>query len=183
MSNYITTFSKIKFTPANPRIEDIKIEDIAHSLTFMCRANGHVKTFFSVAQHAINCANEAKAKGYGERLQLACLIHDGSEAYLSDITRPFKKSLPEYLKFEDVLQEQIYLKFLGGTLTAEETAAIYEIDNIMLYYEMIELMDYTVYETAPDVACKPCLKERGFREVEREFLTIFNELCKLLGFM
>jgi len=176
MGDYITTFSKIKFTPASPRIEDIKIEDIAHSLTFMCRANGHVRTFFSVAQHAINCAAEAKAKGYDKRLQLACLIHDGSEAYLSDITRPFKKSLPEYLKFEDVLQGKIYRKFLGGTPTPEESAAIYEIDNIMLYYEMIDLMDYVVFDVAPELVSEPCFIERDFREVERQFLEMFDEL-------
>jgi len=176
MSDYITTYSKIKFTPAAPRIEDIVIEDIAHSLTFMCRANGHVRTFFSVAQHAINAALEAKARGWSKRLQLACLIHDGSEAYLSDITRPFKKSLPEYLKFEDVLQDKIYKKFLGDTLTAEETALIYEIDNVMLYYEMIELMTHKVYDEPPYVACPPCLAERDFREVEKQFLQIFGEL-------
>ncbi|MCL2838813.1 MAG: phosphohydrolase [Oscillospiraceae bacterium] len=179
MSDYITTFSNIKFTPATPRIEDIKIEDIAHSLAHMCRGNGHVKTFFSVAQHSINCAIEAKARGYGERLQLACLLHDGSEAYLGDITRPFKKSLPEYLKFEEVLQEKIYHKFLGDVaLTPEENAAIYEIDNVMLYYEMIELMDYKVYDKAPDLVSEPQFGLRDFIQVEQEFLETFKKLTK-----
>ena len=178
MSDYITTYSHVKFTPANPRTEDIKIEDIAHSLTHLCRGNGHVKTFFSVAQHAINAAKEAKAKGYDKRLQLACLLHDGSEAYLGDITRPFKKSLPDYLKFEEILQDKIYFKFLGSDLTAEETTLIYEIDNIMLYYEMIELMTHKVYDEPPEILSEPNFDERSFREVESEFLKIFNELTK-----
>jgi len=176
MADYITTYSHIKFTPANPKTEDIEIKDIAHSLTHLCRGNGHVKTFFSVAQHAINAAKEAKAKGYSERLQLACLLHDGSEAYLGDITRPFKRSLPDYLKFEEVLQNKIYAKFLGDLPTAEETTLIYEIDNIMLYYEMIELMTHKVYDEPPELLSKPNFDELPFRDVENEFLSLFNEL-------
>jgi len=178
MSDYITTYSHVKFTPANPKTADILIEDIAHSLTHLCRGNGHVKTFFSVAQHAINAAKEAKAKGCNRRIQLACLLHDGSEAYLGDITRPFKKSLPDYLKFEEILQDKIYLKFLGSELTAEETSLIYEIDNIMLYYEMVELMTHKVYDEPPGKASEPNFDERKFCDVESEFLTIFEELTK-----
>jgi 5'-deoxynucleotidase YfbR-like HD superfamily hydrolase len=41
---------------------------------------------------------EAAARGYSERVQLACLLHDASEAYLSDVTRPVKQELPKYLE-------------------------------------------------------------------------------------
>ena len=51
MSDYILTYSKIKFYPLEPIKEDIKIEDIAHSLSLMTRANGHSRQFYSVAQH------------------------------------------------------------------------------------------------------------------------------------
>ncbi len=99
----ITTYSGIHFTPASPRPEDISIYDIAHALSLLCRANGHFHEFFSVAAHAINCAEEAKARGYSPRVCLACLLHDASEAYLSDITRPVKAILPIYLEIEAVL--------------------------------------------------------------------------------
>lgn len=39
---------------------DIKIEDIAHSVSLTTRANGHFKHFYSVARHAVNCNKEAK---------------------------------------------------------------------------------------------------------------------------
>ena len=45
MSDYILTYSKIKFYPLEPVMEDIKIEDIAHSLSLMTRANGHFRPF------------------------------------------------------------------------------------------------------------------------------------------
>ena len=68
----IMTHSKKMFDPLHPNVELIDIEDIAHSLSMLCRANGHFRTFYSVCQHSINCMKEAKARGYSERVQLAC---------------------------------------------------------------------------------------------------------------
>jgi hypothetical protein len=97
MSDYILTYTKTKFYPLQPIAADIKIEGIAHSLSLMTRANGHFKHFYSVAQHAINCYKEAKIRGYSERVQLGCLLHDASGSYISDLTRPVKGHLTEYL--------------------------------------------------------------------------------------
>jgi hypothetical protein len=100
--DFIITFSKQKFSPLQAKAEEIDIIDIAHALSLLCRANGHIRHFYSVAQHSLNCAMEAKARGLSEEIQLACLLHDASEAYISDITRPIKRSLPQYLEFEEV---------------------------------------------------------------------------------
>ena len=61
MKGCITTFSKVRFNVLNPEQGDILIEDIAHALSLMTRANGHFSEFFSVAQHSIHCAKEAIA--------------------------------------------------------------------------------------------------------------------------
>ena len=98
--SYITTYTGKHFDPANPDSELIDICDVAHALSLTCRGNGHVKTFFSVGQHCINCALEAEARGYSRRLVLACLLHDASEAYMSDVPRPFKPFLPQYQEAE-----------------------------------------------------------------------------------
>jgi 5'-deoxynucleotidase YfbR-like HD superfamily hydrolase len=71
--------------PRCASLDQIDERDIAHALSLVCRANGHFPHFFSVAQHSINCMKEAAARGYSTRVQLGCLLHDGSEAYLSDI--------------------------------------------------------------------------------------------------
>lgn len=94
MADYITTYTGDHFDPTLPEAEHLHIEDIAHALSLICRGNGHVKTFFSVGSHCINCAKEAAARGYSGRLVLACLLHDASEAYLSDVPRPFKNIFP-----------------------------------------------------------------------------------------
>ena len=90
---HITTFSKVQMNPLCPKQEEIRIEDIAHAQSLMTRANGHFPEFYSVGQHSIACAREAIARNYSSRVVLACLLHDGSEAYLSDITRPVKGEL------------------------------------------------------------------------------------------
>ena len=53
MSEYITTYTGQHFEPTNPNPELIRIEDIAHALSMICRGNGHVKTFWSEGQHFI----------------------------------------------------------------------------------------------------------------------------------
>ena len=51
----ILTFTKKMFNPLQPDVELIDIRDIAHALSFLCRANGHFATFHSVAQHSLEC--------------------------------------------------------------------------------------------------------------------------------
>ena len=100
MSDYITTYTGKHIDPVHPISDLICIEDIAHALSLICRGNGQVKTFFSVGQHCINCAREALARGYSSRIAFACLLHDASECYLSDVPRPFKKTLTGYKEQE-----------------------------------------------------------------------------------
>jgi len=176
----ITTYTGEDFTPFAPDINQIKIEDIAHALSLICRANGHFTHFYSVAQHCVNCAAEAKARGLSIRLQKACLLHDGSEAYLSDITRPLKRQLDRYLEFEKALQDMIYTKFLGSPLSGEECAAVCQVDNDMLAWEFNALMEKKVFNRLPEISGNPSFKFRGFTEVENEFLEIYAGAKHLL---
>ena len=95
MSEFITTYTGKHFKQTAPTPELINIPDIAHALSLICRGIGHVKTFWSVGQHCICCANEAAARGLSDRMVLAGVLHDAREGYLSDVQSPFKKTLPE----------------------------------------------------------------------------------------
>lgn len=175
---HIVTYTGQCFSPLEPDTEHITIEDIAHSLSLLCRANGHIDRFFSIAQHCINCANEAKARNYTARVQLACLIHDGSEAYISDITRPVKHYLEQYRVIEERLQNTIYEKFLGDALSDDEFRLIDEIDGYMLVCEFDVLSHnkhlIASYKTPlPKLYSEPSFKTRDFREVETEFLKVY----------
>lgn len=137
----MNTFSGIDFYPLDPKIEEIKTEDIAHALSLICRANGHSRHFYSVAQHSLNCALEAKKRNYSRRIQLGCLLHDGSEAYISDIIRPVKSKLTDYHTIEDNLQNVIYEAYGLGDLTKDEQRDIAAIDDAMLAYELKVLLN------------------------------------------
>ena len=138
--SYITTVTGIHFYPLNPNPKDIVIEDIAHALSIICRANGHFRHFYSVAQHCIACAKEAIERGYSPEVILGCLLHDASEAYLCDVTRPVKKHIPQYLQAEEKLQEVIWKRFIGRELTDAEKKLIFEIDDDILSMEFHLLM-------------------------------------------
>ncbi len=176
MSDYILTYSKTKFYPLEPIKEDINIIDIAHALSLMTRANGHFKHFFSVAQHCVSCCIEAKQRGYSQRVQLGCLLHDASESYISDLTRPVKKNLSEYFNIEAKLQRIIYDRFGLGDLTEAEKLQISEVDDALLYCEFKELMEVQVTATVPKMAMVHDFAQRDFISVEREFISCFNNL-------
>ncbi|NDL67243.1 phosphohydrolase [Anaerotalea alkaliphila] len=174
MADYILTYTKTKFHPLDPVEEDIHIEDIAHSLSLMTRANGHFRHFYSVAQHSINCWREAASRGHSDRVRLGCLLHDASESYLSDITRPVKRNLHAYGPMEERLQKAVYRRFGIGDLTEEELGRIREIDDALLYHEFQELMEVAVMEVMPVHSRELDFSQRDFGSVEKEFLSAFR---------
>lgn len=133
---WIQTHNGISFTPLNPKLKDIKIEDIAHALGHICRFCGHSKVFYSVAEHSVLCAEQAP-----DRLKLATLLHDASEAYIADISRPIKPFLTNYKDIEDVLTKAINKAF-NIELSEEDEAIIKNIDMRMLATEATQLLEY-----------------------------------------
>lgn len=176
MSDYITTYTGKYFDPLHPQAELICIEDIAHALSLICRGNGHVKSFFSVGQHCIFCAREAIERKYSNRLALAALLHDASECYMSDVPRPFKKSLHDYQKQEDKLLDIIYTKYLGSTLSSVEEQQLKSIDNDLLWYDLKYLLGETSTEQQPKLHISVDYTVRAFKETEDEYLNLFKKL-------
>ncbi|MDO4943501.1 MAG: hypothetical protein Q4E73_11820 [Lachnospiraceae bacterium] len=173
MSEYITTYTGKHIYPTDPVPEFIDIVDIAHALSLICRGNGQVKTFYSVGQHCIQCAKEAQARGLSNRTILACLLHDASECYLSDVPRPFKKTLKGYKRQEEKILNIIYQKFLGAMLTEEEQMQLKEIDDALLWYDLENLLDEAQYGEAPKLRTELNYDVRSFESVEKEYLELF----------
>lgn len=105
---WIQTFTGRVFPILNPTPEDIDARDIAHALSLQCRFTGHVREFYSVAEHCVRCAIHAPTE-----LALQALLHDAQEAYISDISRPLKRSgmLDGYMVVEDRIWKAVALKF------------------------------------------------------------------------
>lgn len=174
----IMTYTGTMFDPLNPKPDQIDSRDIAHALSMLCRANGHFKTFYSVGQHCVNCMQEAAARGYSRKVQLACLLHDASEAYLSDVTRPVKHELPQYLEIEKPLQEAIWNKYLPEPMTPEERKQVQDIDDAMLYHEFLALMGTRLADTQPILHAKPEFDFVGFPYWETRYLQSLSLLTK-----
>ena len=181
MSDCITTYTGRHIDPVNPDPDMICIEDIAHALSLICRGNGHVQTFFSVGQHCINYAREALARGCSDRMALACLLHDASECYLSDVPRPFKKTLAGYKRQEESLLNLIYEKYLGNLLTQEEKKQLKEIDDDMLWFDLTYLLNETQTTKKPLVHISIDYKVPPFEYTEKEYLELFHFLTQKAG--
>ncbi len=173
---HIYTYSGVSFSPLSPSEEDISAEDIAHALSYICRANGHFSGFYSVAQHCLACEREAELRGYPREIRLACLLHDASEAFISDITRPVKRQLTEYREIEKRLQDVIYRRFGLNPEDEAVMAAVQWIDDAMLYHEFLALGGLALYDQPPQILSAPDFGFVPFEETERLFLQTLNTL-------
>src|SRR4051812_41614297 len=121
--SWIKTFSgRFDFLKLDPN--EINIKDIAHALAHTCRFNGHCKKFYSVAQHSVYVSQivpEVDAP--------AGLMHDATEAYIGDMTRPLKAMFPEFGALEDRLWRRIAGKF---GLPAELPETVKHADDLAL---------------------------------------------------
>lgn len=148
----IATYSGGTFQPLTPNPDDVDILDIAHPLAQQCRFTGHTRWFYSVAQHSVHCAEQVREwlredVQYEDQMPypdaqiiLTALMHDASEAYLADISRPIKMQ-PEfgdvYKKFEARLEIAIAERF---NLIYPYPEIIKRADNCLLRTEQRDLM-------------------------------------------
>lgn len=157
----------------HPEREDVNIDVIAHSLSNLCRFNGHTRSFYSVAQHSV-----LVSRAVPDEFRLHALLHDASEAFLGDIIRPLKILGPMEL-YRDL--EKMWQRFIFECfgLHPEMPDAVKEADNRVLLTEFRDLfpetpgeilewgiapLDGEIYPWDPDWA------KRAFK-VRFEFLT------------
>jgi len=86
----IQTMSGSYFDILDPRAEDVKVDDIVHALSHVCRFAGHTKTFWSVADHSLLVADLCGVIQGSTVSEQAALFHDAAEAFLGDMPRPIK---------------------------------------------------------------------------------------------
>ena len=109
--DWMQTFSGRQFWPLDPRVDEIEIIDIAAALAKLCRFGGQTLRFYSVAEHCVLLARDARWRGLAPAVVLCLLMHDASEAYLCDIIRPVKPALSNYISIETALMAAIALRF------------------------------------------------------------------------
>ena len=171
---WIETYTGKQFDLLETTLDMIDIEDIAHSLAGYPRFTMHTKFPYPVGQHT-RLGSYLVPKVHALRF----LLHDASEAYLGDMSRPLKHFTPiglAYQKVEKPLQRLIYKKF---GIFGPDPDAIHDIDTQMLYAEKKALMHGAPWphkwsrdEKAADVV----IVETSFRQNKRLWLKRFHEL-------
>jgi len=138
----IRTVSGIAFWPLDPRADEVRIEDIAHALSNICRFGGHCSEFYSVAQHSVWVAKHVAAER--PELALHALLHDAAEAYVGDVVQPLKgyaricESM--FSTVERRIQDAISEAFGLRPLTVQEDQFIRDADALALATEARDLM-------------------------------------------
>ncbi|MCJ7828129.1 MAG: hypothetical protein MUP81_00115 [Dehalococcoidia bacterium] len=171
MSNgtWIQTVSGKRVDLVNPDPDTIDILDIAHALSQICRYTGHCNKFYSVAEHSIRVAQIVPPE-----LRLHALLHDTSEAYLQDISRPLKNLLPSYRLLETDILEVIYTKWLEY----RDEIVIKGADNVLLVTEGRDLMNGTKDWGLTESPLFQVILPWSSAKARKQFLQIFNEETK-----
>lgn len=133
--DWILTASGVEFWPLDARAIDVVVWDIAHALSNMCRFTGHCREFYSVAQHSLLVASIVPSED-----RKWALLHDASEAYLTDLPRPLKRYSAmgeEYKRIESRLMEVICERFELPLACPE---SVKHADNVLLATEKRDLM-------------------------------------------
>lgn len=97
--NWMLTASGRLYWPADPRAEEVYLEDVAAHLAKLCRYTGACRELYTIAEHGVlvsrlaeQYAREAGGSlAHVRRVALCGLHHDDPEAYINDINRPTKK--------------------------------------------------------------------------------------------
>lgn len=150
---WIETYTGVRFSLSSPSPDDVSIEDIAHSLAYQCRYNGHIREFYSVAEHSCHIHDLLIREGHRDQVAFAGLMHDSTEAYVGDLPAPLKSILPSYKVVEYSVWDAITVAF-GLQLSLPQR--VKELDRLMVLAERNHLKfgsdhDWGIVGEAPDI--------------------------------
>ena len=170
VGDFVQVYSGRAFYPMDPRVEDITIEDIAHSLSMRCRFGGHCTRFYSVAEHSVLVSDYVEPQH-----ALWGLLHDAAEAYSCDVPHPLKRMLPQWVPMERKIMDAVCEAF--GLDPVEPDNVVYT-DWALLHDEKIALINPS-YESWGDLPPPLGAKIVGYEpEVAKNmFLDRFYELA------
>lgn len=132
---------------------------------------GHCPEFYSVAEHSVYVSYYVPKEH-----ALQALLHDASEAYISDIVKPAKPYIEGYKEVEDSIMRAIYTKF---GLPIEEHPLVKHADTAILVDELSQIFedpppgmswDLDIKRLGVDIQCLPPAQAKIM------FLDRFDEL-------
>lgn len=132
MSGALITYSGVSVDVEDVRVEDVRVEDIARSLSMQCRWNGHVRAFYSIAEHCVRCADIVDAESAAW-----ALMHDAAETYIGDIVVPVKAALSPGV---ELLEARIVAAVAAALSLGERPACVGWADLKLLATEARDLV-------------------------------------------
>ena len=145
------------------------IDDIAHNLSMICRYTGACEKFFSVAQHSV-----LVSLAVPHEHALAALLHDSSEAFMSDLNSPLKALLPQYKALELKVEKEIFSRL---ALPFPMHPAIKVADTAVFLAENRDLRGIHSYAGSIEAYPKKIVPWNSAK-AKKEFMKRFVELTK-----
>jgi hypothetical protein len=171
---WITTYTGKRFHLLNPSPEEIDIIDIGKALSNIVRFTGQLEKPYTVAQHSVYVSYEVPLEA-----AFAALLHDASEAYINDISRPFKHTsyMEGYRVIENLIQDLVYQKF--GVPNYQDYKDIIKDADLRVYAaEVKELRGYTDPEYAHVASMHyPGIKVLSHKHAYQKFMNRFYSLA------
>ena len=148
-TSWALTASGLKLIFMKPDIRAIRLNDIARSLSRLCRFTGAPSQFYSVAQHCIlvgqlvkeildNDGVSNQSVEYWDQI-LAGLLHDAEEYIMGDVSSPLKACMGgKYNWLASGIRRVIFERY--GVDWAYHNATVKEGDNKAILIERYYLM-------------------------------------------
>lgn len=155
---WAATFSGVRFHPFAVTPDMVRLSDVTHALSNICRFNGHAIAHYSVAQHSILVAWIVEVHMKRPDLAWTALMHDAPEAYLGDVISPLRRGLPDYKAAYDEAERTVLLA-LGAQYPLPPE--VREADLLALATEARELMpaiweQWELPVRPLDIEVRPC---------------------------
>lgn len=152
--------------PLAMRARDVRIQDIAHHLSNICRYTGACPIHYSVAQHSVLVSMRLEEQNATRALQLAGLLHDAGEYVFNDLASPIKRD-PRMKWYRDLEHETTRMIF-----------CVFGIDPNLLAFTKPADDDVFRAEVATWWGGEELILPLPTRTAERVFMTRFAELTK-----
>lgn len=105
---YIVTLSGVHAGPPGVfHPKDVRLADIIPALAKICRYNGHLDRYYSVAEHSVLVSRMAEEAGEEDEVIRAALFHDAHEAYTGDRPSPQKDMIAGWREFESAYEDAV----------------------------------------------------------------------------
>jgi uncharacterized protein len=149
----IETVTGVAFDVMNPEPGSVNLTDVAWSISKICRYNGHVPSFYSVAEHSVRVAWWLAERDESPEVVLTGLLHDASEAYVGDMVRPLKRH-PEFGTIHQQIETKVAAAVhaaLGGIFPHPDS--VHDADRAVYEWEVDHIRSGATTGWAVDVAC------------------------------